>query len=49
MYCIKGKSRLTNLINFYDEMTGIVDERRAIGVVCFFSVGSLTLSPVRHS
>ncbi|KAK4826732.1 hypothetical protein QYF61_010985 [Mycteria americana] len=30
---IKGKSCLTNLINFYDEMTGLVDERRVVGIV----------------
>ncbi|GAB0203996.1 mitochondrial enolase superfamily member 1 [Grus japonensis] len=31
---IKGKSCLTNLINFYDEVTGLVDERRALDIVC---------------
>ena len=29
----KGKSCLTNLINFCDEMTGLVDERRAVDIV----------------
>jgi len=29
----KGKSCLTNLISFYDEMTGWVDEGRAVDVV----------------
>jgi len=29
----KGKSCLTNLIAFYDDMTGWVDEARAVGVV----------------
>ncbi|KAK4813196.1 hypothetical protein QYF61_017631 [Mycteria americana] len=29
----KGKTCLTNLINFYDEMAGLVDERRAVDVV----------------
>lgn len=29
----EGKSFLTNLIACYDEMTGSVDERRAVGVV----------------
>ncbi|GAB0208209.1 mitochondrial enolase superfamily member 1 [Grus japonensis] len=29
----KGKSCLTNLINFYDEMTGLVDEGRAVDIV----------------
>ena len=30
----KGKSCLTNLISFYDEMTGLVDSERAAGIVC---------------
>ncbi|KAJ7402755.1 hypothetical protein BTVI_83626 [Pitangus sulphuratus] len=30
----KGKSRLTNLIAFYDDMAGWVDEGRALDVVC---------------
>ncbi|KAK4827590.1 LOW QUALITY PROTEIN: hypothetical protein QYF61_019492 [Mycteria americana] len=29
----KGKSCLTNLINFYSEMSGLVDEGRAVGIV----------------
>lgn len=29
----KGKSRLTNLINTYDEMTGLVDKGGAVDVV----------------
>ena len=29
----KGKSYLTNLINFCDEMTGLVDEGRAVDIV----------------
>jgi len=29
----KGRSCLTNLINFYDEMTGLVDEGRAVDIV----------------
>ncbi|GAB0207040.1 mitochondrial enolase superfamily member 1 [Grus japonensis] len=29
----KRKSCLTNLINFYDEMTGLVDEGRAVDIV----------------
>jgi len=30
----KGKSRLTNLIAFYDGVTGWVGEGKAVGVVC---------------
>jgi len=30
----KGKSRLTNLINFYDGVTGVVHEGRAVAIVC---------------
>ena len=30
---IKGKSCLSNLIAFYDDMTGWVEERRAVDVV----------------
>jgi len=41
----KGKSRLTNLIAFYDGMTGWVEEGRAVDVVCFdFSKASDTVS-----
>ena len=29
----KGKSCMTNLINFYDEMTVLVDEGRAVDIV----------------
>ncbi|KAK4806176.1 hypothetical protein QYF61_001099 [Mycteria americana] len=29
----KGKSCLTNMITFYDEMTGLVDEGRAVDIV----------------
>ncbi|KAK4821226.1 hypothetical protein QYF61_015794 [Mycteria americana] len=30
----KGKSCLTSLINFYNKMTGLVDEGRAVNAVC---------------
>ncbi|KAK4832124.1 hypothetical protein QYF61_020801 [Mycteria americana] len=30
----KGKSCLTNLTTFYNEMTGLVDEGRALGIAC---------------
>ncbi|KAK4824713.1 hypothetical protein QYF61_017939 [Mycteria americana] len=30
---IKGKSCFTNLINFYNETTGLVDEGRAVDIV----------------
>ena len=29
----KGKSCLTNFINFYDEITGLIDEKRVVGIV----------------
>ena len=29
-----GKSCLTNLISFYDEVTGLIDEGNAVDVVC---------------
>jgi len=29
----KGKSCFTNLISFYDEMTGLTDEMRAVDIV----------------
>ncbi|KAK4829071.1 hypothetical protein QYF61_002015 [Mycteria americana] len=39
----KGMSCLTNLITFYDEMTGLADEGRAVDIVCldFTSPGDL--------
>ncbi|KAJ7415752.1 hypothetical protein WISP_76353 [Willisornis vidua] len=30
---IKGKPCLTNLINFYSEMTGLMDKRKAVDIV----------------
>lgn len=30
----KSKSCLTNLITFYDEMAGLVDEERTVDIVC---------------
>jgi len=31
--CIKGRSCLTNMISFYDQMTCLVDDRKAVDVV----------------
>jgi len=30
----KGRSCLINMINFYTEVTGLVDEGRAVNIVC---------------
>lgn len=32
---IKAKSHLTNPLNFYNDLAGLVDERRAVEIVCF--------------
>lgn len=32
---MKGKSCLTNVIAFYNEMSGVMDEGRAVDVACF--------------
>lgn len=41
---------MPNLINFYDEMTLLVDEGKAVGIVCLdFSKAFLTLSPIRQT
>jgi len=45
----KGKSCLTNLIAFCDDMTGSVDEGRAVNVVCLDFSKALTLSPITSS
>jgi len=41
---MKGKTRLTNSIAYYNEMTGWVDERRAVGVLF-----SMAFNAVSHS
>lgn len=41
-WIMKGKSCLINLIDFYDEMTGSVDEGRAVDAVTLTLVRSLT-------
>ena len=46
---IKGKSCLTNLITFYDEMTGLVDEEKAVNILYMDSVRLSTLCPHRSS
>ncbi|GAB0179804.1 mitochondrial enolase superfamily member 1 [Grus japonensis] len=42
---MKGRSCLTNLISFYDKVTHLVDERKAVDVVCLdFSKAFTTVS-----
>lgn len=43
--CMKGKQCLNNLVALYDEMTGLVEKRRAVDVVYLdFSKGFNTVS-----
>ncbi|KAJ7400175.1 RNA-directed DNA polymerase from mobile element jockey-like protein [Pitangus sulphuratus] len=42
----KGRSCLTNLISFYDQVTCLVDERKAVDVVTWTSVKPSVLSPM---
>ncbi|GAB0186610.1 mitochondrial enolase superfamily member 1 [Grus japonensis] len=44
-----GKACLTNLTTFYDERTGLVDQRRAVDVVYFDISKVLALSPIGFS
>jgi len=47
---IKEMSCLINLINFYDEMNGLVDEGRAVDIVFLdFSKAFLTVCPIKSS
>lgn len=43
----KGKTYLTSLISFHNEMTGLMDEKRALDFSSGTSVRHLTLSPLR--
>ena len=43
----KGKLRFTNLLALYDEITGLVDEGRAVGAV--YLDFSKTVDPVCHN
>jgi len=45
----KGKSCLTNLIAFYDDMTDWVDEGRAMDVVCLDFSKAFERSPITSS
>ncbi|KAK4830476.1 hypothetical protein QYF61_011200 [Mycteria americana] len=44
----QGKSCLTNLTNFYDEMTGLVDEGRAVDAV-YLKFNKAFDTPIRYS
>jgi len=46
---IRGKPCLTNLINFYDEITGLVDEERAVNIVYLDFGKTFTLCPFTSS
>ena len=46
---IKGKSCLTNLIQFYNEMAVLADEGRVVDIVYLDLSKALTLSPIRSS
>ena len=45
----KGKSSLINLITFYNEMTGLVNEGRAVDIDTLTLVRLSLLSPIRFS
>jgi len=42
---MKGRSCLSNLISFYDQVTRLVDERKAVDVVYLDLIRTLTLFP----
>ena len=44
---MKGKSCLTNLVAFHDQVTCLVDEGRAVDVICLDI--SRAFDPVSHS
>ena len=45
----RGKAWLTSLRNFYDEMTGLVGEGRAVDVVCLDFSKAFDTLPLRSS
>ncbi|PKU47871.1 rna-directed dna polymerase from mobile element jockey- hypothetical protein [Limosa lapponica baueri] len=46
----KGKACLTNLINFYDEMAGLIDEGTTVDIVFLdFSKAFLIVCPITSS
>ncbi|KAJ7427231.1 hypothetical protein WISP_08882 [Willisornis vidua] len=45
----KGRSYLINLISFYEQVTHLVDEAKAVGVSTWTSAKPLTLSPIVFS
>jgi len=42
----KGKSHLTNIVGFFDKITGLVGKGRALDVVSLDLARLLTLSPI---
>jgi len=46
---MKGRSCLTNLISFYDQVTHLVDEGKAVDVIYLDLVRPMTLFPTVSS
>lgn len=44
-----GRSCFINMISFYDEMTNLMDEGKAVGIIYLDFLRLLTLPPMRTS